>query len=186
MNSRELKEKLLVELLARKYKNKELTHDLIVDIEREFNEIISKTNAPDDKDKEYFADSYENIFDSVSKDEDSFETKITYIASGSIVLFFTYIASGETPFKCKSALILAIILLGGSLSLNLFSYLMGKKWKMNLGDGILACLEEKTMSRKDIGLKLHDINKKIDRINWASFICLFFGMVFATIFITNN
>jgi hypothetical protein len=62
-------------------------------------EIEIKEDNLSDNEKEYLTTTYNNVFDSLLKDEDRFETKITYIASGSITLFFTYITKSEINFN---------------------------------------------------------------------------------------
>ncbi|MDR2407948.1 MAG: hypothetical protein LBE13_07545 [Bacteroidales bacterium] len=138
------------------------------------------------KDKEYLTDLYNNIFDSLLKDEDRFETKITYITSGSIVLFFTYIMTSEIAFNNKFTGMLGIIFLILSLLSNLASYLIGKIWMRSISKKLFYAIERNTEPEEEPDKMIYSTNKKIDALNWISTILLFIGIAFITIFIFIN
>jgi hypothetical protein len=130
-----------------------------------------------DRDRKYLTETYGNLFDSIFKDEDSFEKNIFGVISGSIAMFFAYVILNGMPVTNEKTMLSAgLFCLVGSLFTNIFSYLIGKEWKMNVAGKVLFALKENVMLKDDIEMELSNLNKKINRVNWISITLYFSGL----------
>jgi hypothetical protein len=53
--------------------------------------IDGDKNVLSDRERKYLTETYNNVFDSISKEEDDFEKKIFKVTAGSIAMFFAYV-----------------------------------------------------------------------------------------------
>ncbi|MDR0575609.1 MAG: hypothetical protein LBG96_16580 [Tannerella sp.] len=147
---------------------------------------VSETGRLTPEDKKRLSDLYDNIFESLFKDEDRFETKITYIAAGGIVLFFIDIILNKMTFNSKPIGAIGAAFVITSLLSNLLSYLIGKKWMRGLSIKLEEALKNGVKPEKDPNDMVHSINRKVDYLNWFSAALLIIGTIFITIFIFIN
>jgi hypothetical protein len=115
-------------------------------------------NTLSDGDKKHLTEMYDNAFDSIFKDGDSFEKKIFTVTAGSIAMFFAYVIFNGVPVT------------------NIYSLLAGKNFKMKIANKVLFALKENVMPEDDIDVETVNLNKNIDCLNWVSFVLYFAGL----------
>jgi hypothetical protein len=98
-------------------------------------------NTLSDGYKEYLTKTYNNIFDSIFKDEDSFDKNIFKLTAGSIAMFFAYLIFNGVPVTDeKTMLFSGLFCMVFSLFTNIYSLLAGKSFKMKVANKILFAL----------------------------------------------
>lgn len=119
----------------------------------------------------------------ISKSEDEFEKKLTYISAGALLLSVTLFEK-VIKLDCSSylfILIIAWILLILTLLLNLFSHLISKIYLRKTIDEI---------DRKDgfpqRNIKYQQRLKSIECLNWVTSILLFLGITCLVLFTSIN
>jgi hypothetical protein len=184
MENGELNDKIILDLLIKRHRDKEITPDLIDSIKKEYHGIKLSVNSISKEDKEYAESLHDNIFEAIMKDEASFETKITYISSGAIAMFFTYITSRDSALICMTIAILGLAFLSLCLLSNIASYLVGKV-VMRKGTNELRKYIEQSVPTNTYDI-INSINQRVDAWNWCSSIFLFLGISFVATFIFIN
>lgn len=74
----------------------------------------------DNKRRDEFECAADNLYDSIIKDEERFETKITYLGAGAIALSLTF-ATATNAIASRWMLYLGIAITGLSLIMNMYS-----------------------------------------------------------------
>jgi hypothetical protein len=130
-----------------------------------------------DGDREHLTETYDNLFDSIFKDEDSFDKNIFKVTAGSVAMFFAYVILNGMPVTNEKTMLLAgLFCLVGSLLTNIYSLLAGKNWKMEVANKVLFVLKENVMLKDDVDMELMNLNEKINCVNWVSFVLYFAGL----------
>ncbi len=128
----------------------------------------------------------DKIQEVISKTEDHFEGKLTYISAGALGLTLTFIEK-IIPLDDSSSVSFLIIgwsLLVLTLMLNLSSHLISKYF---LNKTLLE-LDKNEGSKyiKSLYLKVIKRNKKIDCINWITVVLLILGISSIVVFVSIN
>jgi small-conductance mechanosensitive channel len=143
-------------------------------------------NRLSDISEKYLRELYDNIYDSISKNEDSFEKKITNISIGIIAVLFVYIALGEERLVNGLLGILGAVFLTLSLLSDLISPLICKIRMRIFAKKVFEAINNDIEPEEDFTNIIESVNKKVDAHNWVSFGFLSAGILFALIFMLIN
>ncbi|MDR1340001.1 MAG: hypothetical protein LBK58_08130 [Prevotellaceae bacterium] len=141
-------------------------------------------NTEETKDKEYANSLYRNIYDSIMKDEVSFESKITLVAFGMTVIFIAYIISKGSGFICLPIGIIGASFLLLCLISDMLSLVIGVMTMRKYANILKEYIEQSIPA--DLYGIVNKINRIVDAWNQLSAILLFLGMILTAIFIFVN
>jgi hypothetical protein len=125
----------------------------------------------------------EIIQDLITKSEEEFEKKITYIGAGALLLSLTLV---EKVIKFENSQLTGFLIAGWStlvlsLLINLLSHLISKLY--------LRKIQYEIFNKVDIGIRIKKHKRRvciIDSFNWSSAISLILGIVFIVVFASVN
>lgn len=154
---------------------------------KKLRELIRKENKPlTDEHKRQITEVWNNLYESIFKDEDNFETKITYISAGGIGLLLAYISSSGNNEYFHWGLLLGLTCFILALSLNMVLYLISKRWKRN----DIKRYERYLKREKGCGVNPNrdsvTLSKRIDRWNWLTMVLLLLGIIFSSFYVCSN
>ena len=130
-----------------------------------------------------YRDKLQNVINST---EDHFEQKLTYISAGALGLTLTFI---EKIIPLETSIGLTFLIMGWgflvmTLLLNLCSHMISKVFIMKSRKEYDEISPEGSVM--ELYNKVNRRNEKIDLINWATIVLLFFGISFIVLFASLN
>lgn len=145
-----------------------------------------KTTA--DKNYDLLTKAHNDLYGTIGKNNNHFETKVTYISSGVIVLSFTFIQGlivGDARL-----FMLGNVLAGIALIINLSSYFIGNHIYKRNADLYNTLRQVKCPNQMPVDdyvyKKAIEANKSATKINYLTLLILAFSIIILSIFFTTN